>query len=828
MMIILLTNRIMKKITSLMTLLLVALATTADPISSATARQIAQRFLKAHGSQLKSEVLRARGQGIVPANITDEDIRTSQSPDEEEASAYYVFNATASKGFVIVSGDDCVGDNLVLGYASQGSFDADDVPMNMQSWLNDMGKQIAELSRLNVRAKTIAIHEDIDTLLTSLWDQGKNNYDSTNPYNRFCPETDGLLCVTGCMATALAQVMYYYRWPQALTESLPSYQMKSGGVIDELPAVTFDWDNMLDTYHQETTDEQQTAVATLMRYCGQTVQMDYTPVVSNGMIYDLDMLVTKFGYDQDVYLARANSYTPSGWDELLYNELRDGRPLLYTAFSTGGGHAFVIDGYQAKDGIGYFHVNWGWDGTANGYFRINVLQPSDSGTGASSTSDGYNTEQRALIGLQPATKPLENYGRYLSDLGWNTVDNFQYNLMIPINSSYKPGTFSIALAERDADGTIDYTRLYNEKDIEFKGFSYATMEGYITISLPGISVEGLEPGSHNLVFVNKESGTDAPWKPIFGPNCYIEIIADENGESAERLIHPMPKFTTTSRYFRIDGLKQTGVSHDASAPITNNGEDFIGTLECYAYYVENDIIRYLVHYSATGCMIESGSTSDIHFSPSFPTPGKYVVLLTQKIQKDISGCKLSDIKNTDGYIVHKTIDITELTFYCQSFAYNQRPEGCFFDIQIANNTSKDYNSGLMVRLYRLDEEEGTYKLMTLAGMTYLGVYLTLNSKSSGTVNIKLPEALEPGEYYVELLIANDFQSLALNNFFVFASGPFTIDDTVDIAKIENGELNIENIVYDLQGRCINGQSSMVNGQLKKGLYIKNGKKFVVR
>lgn len=826
MMIILLTNRIMKKITSLMTLLLVALATTADPISSATARQIAQCFLKAHGSQLKSEVLRARGQRIVPATITDEDIRTSQSPDEEEASVYYVFNATASKGFVIVSGDDCVGDNLVLGYASQGSFDADDVPMNMQSWLNDMGKQIAELSRLNVRAKTIAIHEDIDTLLTSLWDQGKNNYDSTNPYNRFCPETDGLLCVTGCMATALAQVMYYYRWPQALTEPLPSYQMKSGGVIDELPAVTFDWDNMLDTYHQETTDEQQTAVATLMRYCGQTVQMDYTPVVSNGMIYDLDMLVTKFGYDQDVYLARANSYTPSGWDELLYNELRDGRPLLYTAFSTGGGHAFVIDGYQAKDGIGYFHVNWGWDGTVNGYFRINVLQPSDSGTGASSTSDGYNTEQRALIGLQPATKPLENYGRYLSDLGWNTVDNFQYNLMIPINSSYKPGTFSIALAERDADGNIDYERLYNEQEMEFKGFSYATLEGYKAISLPDITVEGLEPGSHNLVFVNKESGTDAPWKTLFGPSSYIEVNVGEDGQTTEMLIHPMAKLTSSSRYFRIDGLRQWGVRHNVSATITNSGEDFVGSVDCTVYYMDdNNVLRYCAHSSMTGCMIESGGSCEVNFAPSFSQAGKYVVLLTKQGEtRDLTGSKLSDIKNTNGYIVHKAVNIDELAFTCTGLSYEEWEYGAYFELELNNRTSMDYKGGLLAYLYRLNDEQ-FYEQVLFPRSSYISTIFELNSNSAHSVFLYLPEALEPGQYYLQLLIANDFHSMYLNDYFVFSGAPFTIDDTVDIANIENEKVNIGNEVYDLQGRRLPEQESSIP---KKGLYIKNGKKFVVR
>lgn len=815
----------MKKITSLMTLLLVALTMTADPITPATARLAAQRFLKAHGSQLKGEVLRARGQGILPATTAGEDVSTTQSPAEEEANAYYVFNATASRGFVIVSGDDCVGDNLVLGYATQGSFDANNVPMNMQSWLNDMGKQIAELSRLGVRAKTIAIHEDIDTLVTALWDQGANMYNSEDPYNRFCPEVNGLLSVTGCMATALAQVMYYHRWPQTLTGSLPSYNMKSGEVIDELPAVTFDWDNMLDTYHQETTDEQQTAVATLMRYCGQSVQMDYTPVISNGMVYDLDLLVTTFGYDQDVYLARANSYTPSGWDELLYNELRDGRPLVYMGFSTGGGHAFVIDGYQVKDETGYFHVNWGWDGAANGYFKINVLQPNNSGTGASSTSDGYNTDQRALIGLQPATKPLENYGRYLSDLGWNTVDNSQYNVMIPVNSSYKPGTFNIALAERDADGTIDYTRLYNEQTLEFKGFSYATLEGYKAISLPDITVEGLESGSHNLVFVNKESGTDAPWKALFGPSCYIEVNVDEDGQTTETLIHPMPKLTASSRYFHIDGLKQFGVRHNVSARITNSGEDYVGSVGCSVYYLDNNVLKIFERYYIAGCMIESGGTCEVNFAVSFPQPKKYVVLLTkQGDTRDITGSKLSDIKNTDGYIAHKTVNIEQLDFNCLSLTYKEGEYGAYFDMDMYNGTSMDYDAALVATIFRQNNED-IYEEVLFSDRNFISTYFDLNSHSRKNVYLYLPEPLEAGQYWIHLLIANDFRSFNLNDYFAFAAGPFTVDGTVGIAKIENEEVNNGNEVYDLQGRRLSEQESSIP---KKGLYIKNGKKFVVR
>ena len=230
----------------------------AEPVSPSAARQAAEKFLQGKGVALKSEAMRAPRRAMS---------RATDNKEQMGASPYYVFNASASKGFVIVSGDDCVGENLVLGYTAQGSIEADNIPDNMQWWLDEMECQISELSRRGAKARTVALHDDVAPLVTALWNQGNNHFNPQNPYNAFCPETNGQLCVTGCMATALSQVLYYHRWPQGpLSSDLPAYTMKNGRVIDGLPATTFDWDNMVDDYKQSTTDKQQAAVATLMRY----------------------------------------------------------------------------------------------------------------------------------------------------------------------------------------------------------------------------------------------------------------------------------------------------------------------------------------------------------------------------------------------------------------------------------------------------------------------------------------------------------------------------------------------------------------------------------
>ena len=163
----------------------------AEPVTPEAARQAAVKFLNRKGTALKSEAMR----------------KTQRTQPSQSMNAYYVFNATGSQGFVVVAGDDCVGDNLVLGYCDSGSFDAEAIPANMQAWLDDVAGQITLLAGSGAKAQRVAVHEDIAPLVTCHWDQ-------SFPYNALCPMKEGGQSVTGCVATALAQVIYYHRWPQ--------------------------------------------------------------------------------------------------------------------------------------------------------------------------------------------------------------------------------------------------------------------------------------------------------------------------------------------------------------------------------------------------------------------------------------------------------------------------------------------------------------------------------------------------------------------------------------------------------------------------------------
>lgn len=798
----------------------------AEPVSPSVARQAAEKFLQGKGGALKSEAMRAPRRAMG---------RATDNKEQMGASPYYVFNASASKGFVIVSGDDCVGENLVLGYTAQGSFEADNIPDNMQWWLDEMECQISELSRRGAKARTVALHDDVAPLVTALWNQGNNHFNPQNPYNAFCPETNGQLCVTGCMATALSQVLYYHRWPQGpLSGDLPAYTMKNGRVIDGLPATTFDWDNMVDDYKQPTTDKQQAAVATLMRYCGQLIQMDYTPQISNGYFYDIDMLVNMFGYDQGVYRAQANDYTVSGWDELLYNELRGGRPLVYGGFSTGGGHAFVVDGYEVMDGSGYFHVNWGWGGDGNGSYKISLLNPNMSGMGGSTTNDGYSLRQDALIGLMPAQQPTEAYGRYLTGITWNGTDNEQPHVFAVANTSHMPGVFDVALAECLANGTTDYSHLIGKQTLEMVGYNLAGLNtekhtGYDMFTLPKNFTDGLATGHHKLVFVNKEAGTSAPWRPIFGPNCYIGLNVGEDGVATDTLFHPLPQLTASSQTVKIDGLKQRGIRQSVTAVINNNSDDdYIGNVECTVYYVENSKLKDPVHYSQTGIMIEANGETDITFNPSILQTGNLVLVISNG-GEDLSGSKLANVKQTRGYIAHKSFTIDKLAFYCLDLQYSERPDeegnpGYYLDVVVANNTPMDYNAALLANLY-IPNSKGGYDPFIFPDVPNIASWLSLKSGNRLATSIRLPQALEPGEYGIDLLIANDFCSLMPKDYFVFAAVPVTFENTTGISTANNGEWNSNDgnaLWFTLDG-C-----KLASRPTTKGIYIYKGKKVVIK
>ena len=337
------------------------------------------------------------------------DITTPKLELTAQVSGLYLFNVSNAGGYVIVSPDDCT--EAILGYSDSGNIDPQHMPENMRAWLQGYADQIAWARQNNIQASNAPRKTDreaVAPLLTTLWGQDKAYYD-------LCV-FNGDQCVTGCVATAMAQVMYYHRWPSATANEIPAFTTASNGYqVPAIPAGSaFDWNNMLqyyDVYVPEGsqygyyapahTEEQALAVAQLMHYCGAAVMMNYGTGSSGAQDTEIPYALTHyFNYNANTtVLLERDSYETDDWDEIIYHEVSNGRPVIYGGLTSNNeGHEFVCDGYNNTDGS--YHINWGWMGLSNGYFLLSALDPDAQGTGGSSSNSGYKYDQTAVIGIQ--------------------------------------------------------------------------------------------------------------------------------------------------------------------------------------------------------------------------------------------------------------------------------------------------------------------------------------------------------------------------------------------------------------------------------------------
>lgn len=292
--------------------------------------------------------------------------------------AYYVFNTEGNNGFVVVAGDDAV--SPILGYSLESSFDSNDIPPALQWKLDRYRDEMSRLSAENVRVLSRSISKNpIEPLITTQW--GQKSY-----FNRFTPIFDGRQCPTGCIATAVAQVMYYHRGSERYIGS-HSYEWRGEIFSYDYSKASFDWDNMRAGYlGVVVSDTEANAVSELMLACGIGVNMGYKGSGSGSdIVFAKRFLVENMGYNPEMAIRYKNNYNPEEWEELLYCELVNDRPII----CQGGGHAYICDGY---DGEGYFHFNWGWDGSYDSYFLPSLLNPTPE--------DNFHNDMYILSGVE--------------------------------------------------------------------------------------------------------------------------------------------------------------------------------------------------------------------------------------------------------------------------------------------------------------------------------------------------------------------------------------------------------------------------------------------
>ena len=325
---------------------------------------------------------------------------TMQTANRRAASndkAYYVFNAEQNGGFVVIAANDLMPE--VLGYAEQGHFDLSDAPDNVK-WLFDYYAKVAQ-SLKNVPANSAAKRRagssraELAPLMNTRWDQA-------GVYQTHCPEINGQKTLTGCVATAMAQVVNFFQWPLNNVREAVGYTVEKSGnekvEMPSLPARQFNWFSM-------SNDD----IAWLMRYCGQAVMMNYGLDESTAFSNTIPgALISVFNFSKGADEVSREEFTDGEWEQALYHEIELGRPVIYSGFSGQTGHTFVLHGYKN----GQFYVNWGWGGRMDGYFTLTNLKPAEG-------SD-FSENQTAVVGIQPASNNDISYEEK-TEIGYREV-----------------------------------------------------------------------------------------------------------------------------------------------------------------------------------------------------------------------------------------------------------------------------------------------------------------------------------------------------------------------------------------------------------------------
>ena len=414
----------MKRQFTILGMMMLVVGLSAQPISEQEALQKAQRFLK--------------GKCVVSL---DEAANTRSSVKERPYKHLYLFNANDNGGFVIVAGDSRARE--ILGYADEGHLDYSQMPENMKWWLSFYDESIASIPADMTVEKTRAADAskpDVKPMMSYSWSQ-------TAPYNYYCPTN----CLSGCVPNAMAQMLAFHGYPTNLP-ALAGYTDDNGTYLQALAASYIDYNNM--SYYDP---------ALLVRYCGQSVKATYgsqATGASSGAIPSA--LVNNFGYDRGTHNVYRDAYSANDWDDLLYNELRNGRPFILSGHvynDINNGHAFICHGYSQ----GYYAVNWGWGGDQNGYFAMSAMI---------TTSGDFTSDQMACIGIRPPAGGSADYPafsllkmeavssqvtRYSSS---SSFSNVQFSWRVK-NSLLEATSYEFGVAIFKPDGNTDLLLKYD-------------------------------------------------------------------------------------------------------------------------------------------------------------------------------------------------------------------------------------------------------------------------------------------------------------------------------------------------------------------------------
>ena len=691
--------------------LVLALTAAAAPVSPEKAQQAASQFMLKHRASLKVQA--------TPANRAPRMSAGDQSSTAQPS--YYIFNTDGNNGYVIVSGDDRT--TPILGYIDAGNFDPNHVPSNMQAWLDNYSQQIASLDEMGILNAPAGAprptRNSISPLVTSHWDQA-------GPYWNHCPEfmdvtedgdTVGELAYTGCVATSMAQIMNYYKYPLYCSQIIPPYivtfywQEEYGAFETEaLDPIMFDWDNMRDNYTGAESQAEQDAVAWLMLYAGCAAHMQYG---LNASSTSDPYIPTAFNdyFNYDAKLVYRSDYEQKDWEEMIYQELAAGRPLIYNGRAgTGGGHSFVCDGYAYGD---LFHINWGWGGLGDGYFVLSVLNPYAGGIGSTTSLEGYNIDQTAVIGIQPGySGQPEEVDHRLTVWNMYYTGSRTFDRSDDVYFKLNKRRYIKVTAEDHIDDGTKYLRgiaLYDNED-NFVELIAQTYYGASIISITDSWPDnqssttypfgkGITSGTYKIVPVSSLPGSNE-WEPMIESDRYY-IQATINGNSITLADHPVVDLQSIN--FEFTGGEKVGTAEQCHVTVKNNSTDrFSGRL--FLYVDNENIDEYGEYTTVVEAEIPAGGTKVVTFNFTPKNEGTKSAHLSthdSSWNPGIPGTGSVSIAGSITYPMNLSVDINALNADEDMNIYDSHIK---FKVDVTNNnTEGEYNRYILAPLFIVDE-----------------------------------------------------------------------------------------------------------------------------
>ena len=535
--------------------------------------------------------------------------------------SYFVFNAENDKGFVIVSGNDQT--EPIIGFADEGSFDYDNIPPALQFMLDHYAEELDSLNEeqndnsfenTTQPRKVVSLPRTaIEPFCTRMWGQGE-------PYWNLSPIDGGKRCGIGCLASSVAITMGYFNWPQ-VTTTIPAYTTTTRGIyMKELEPWTVDWDHIIDRYDYQYTSEQAEAVSRFMLYVSQAMKADFTNSGVNAYISSaIYGLINYFGYDPALHHVYLSDFdTVNDFNDLVYAEISQGRPVLFDGFSLPtpsanvAGHAFVCDGYDRND---MFHINWGWGGYCNGYFRVTMVNPYKT-----TRNRNYSKNLGALIGLQPNGWKDHTGISYLKEdmsLQFLSIVPNENGIRITLQNGYdSKETFESAIALYDNE--LNLIKLISNVDtttFNKYGWSYKTYSP--------ISYENVSNGVYKVIPVSRICG-EKIWhfNRSLGTYAFLETNVEEENISYT----PVESIVVNSfSVLESDQGNGIGAPQTAILNVTNNSFE---PCDKSIYLFANKQLNMI-----NGLKIPMNTTTDISFEFIPYIAGDYQL----EVCKDVEG-----------------------------------------------------------------------------------------------------------------------------------------------------------------------------------------------